>query len=242
MRGGHGFRAVLGVIGASLLFLGGCSSQDRVQSPRETPSGTPSSLQASARVRTPVMPRRAIPRRSDVPSLLPVPLVRQATDYTCGVSALQAVLQYYGVSYREDVLARTLKADPQKGTDCKEIRRFAESLGFTIEERTGMSLDDLRGLLDRRLPVIVLLQAWPDHPVDYASDWEDGHYAVAVGYDEANLYFMDPSTLGNYTYIPNARFVVRWHDRDDHSVYEHYGMAVSKPRSAHDPEAILLLE
>ncbi len=34
-----------------------------------------------------------------------------------------------------------------------------------------------------------------------AEDWGDGHYAVAVGYDQQNIYLMDPSILGNYGYI-----------------------------------------
>src|SRR5205823_4615259 len=46
----------------------------------------------------------------------------------------------------------------------------------------------------------------------WATDWDDGHWVVAVGYDKNNLYFMDPSTAGRYTYIPKAQFLERWHD------------------------------
>ncbi len=51
--------------------------------------------------------------------------------------------------------------------------------------------------------------------------WNEGvrlvgpnHYAVAIGYDEKHIYFMDPSTLGHYTFIPIAEFLDRWHDMD----------------------------
>lgn len=39
-------------------------------------------------------------KKGDV--LIDFPEVRQSTNYTCGVSALQALLYYYGISYRED--------------------------------------------------------------------------------------------------------------------------------------------
>jgi predicted double-glycine peptidase len=60
----------------------------------------------------------------------------------------------------------------------------------------------------------VVIQAWAIPTKDYESSWDSGHYAVAIGYDEANIYLMDPSTLGNYTYIPRDEFAKRWHDQD----------------------------
>lgn len=32
-----------------------------------------------------------------------------------------------------------------------------------------------------------------------------------IGYDLERFYFMDPSTLANYTYIPVQEFEDRWH-------------------------------
>jgi len=64
-----------------------------------------------------------------------------------------------------------------------------------------MTLNDIRNFIDNGIPVIVLIQAWAESLVDYSQDWEDGHYAVAIGYDRDTIYFMDPSTLGNYTYF-----------------------------------------
>jgi predicted double-glycine peptidase len=37
--------------------------------------------------------------------LLNLPDVRQSKSYTCGPSSLQAVLMYYGIEKREDILA-----------------------------------------------------------------------------------------------------------------------------------------
>jgi hypothetical protein len=92
--------------------------------------------------------------------------------------------------------------------------------------------------------VLLPLQAWPTSPVDYREDWDDGHWAVAVGYDSENLYFMDPSTLGNYTFIPVREFLERWHDADMDGETElrHFMLILSKEKAVYDPEAILKME
>jgi predicted double-glycine peptidase len=62
-------------------------------------------------------------------------------------------------------------------------------------------------------------------PAVYATGYDEGHYVVAVGYDSQNFYFMDPATLGNYTYIPTAEFASRWHDSDQvGKKLEHFGI------------------
>lgn len=146
------------------------------------------------------------------PQLIQIPLARQATPYTCGVAALQAVLHYYGHAVRQDVLAAALCASPEHGTNYKKMVAYAQACGLTVDVYTELDVAELRSLIDRGIPVMVALQAWAAPGTDYAEAWEDGHYAVVVGHDSAKLYFMDPSTLGNYTYIPVANFLERWHD------------------------------
>lgn len=52
-----------------------------------------------------------------VVSLLSVPDVMQATDYTCGPSSLSAVLGYYQYDdWRESDLAQRAKTNEQYGT------------------------------------------------------------------------------------------------------------------------------
>jgi uncharacterized protein YvpB len=81
----------------------------------------------------------------------------------------------------------------------------------------GVDIVDLERAVDRGEPTIVAAQAWQSVPATaslkpWETDWDDGHYLVVVGYDRANLYFMDPSTEDHYTYIPGDEFVQRWHD------------------------------
>lgn len=142
-----------------------------------------------------------------------VPLVRQPDGYTCGVAALQSVLHYYGVIVRYDALAAALGADPEQGTNYQKMVAYARTCGLNVTYFTEMTLRQLYTEIDGGAPVIVALQAWGNGLADaYIDAWDDGHYAVAVGYDQNCVYFMDPSTLGNYTYIPTEEFLARWHD------------------------------
>ncbi len=168
-----------------------------------------------------------------------VPLTYQSYDYTCGVEALQSILYYYGKEFRHDELAKALEPDPIKGTNYRKMIDFARSLGFQVDVLTYMSLEDLKKLIDARKPVIVAIQAWPDSPVHWEESWEEGHYAVAAGYDKRNIYFMDPSTLGHYTFIPIPEFLDRWHDMDDQGKLIHFGMVITREGSpVYDPDTI----
>lgn len=177
-----------------------------------------------------------------VDNLIRVPLVRQATSYTCGVAALQSILAYYGDPCREDDLARALCTDPEQGTSYHRIAEYALAKGYTVKTSAGMTLADLKQQLDARKPVICLIQAWADRPLSYADDWDDGHYVVAVGYDKQSIYFMDPSTVGNYTQISISQFLERWHDRDLKERLVHFAMVITKADPTYNPAVILPLE
>jgi ABC-type bacteriocin/lantibiotic exporter with double-glycine peptidase domain len=181
--------------------------------------------------------------QSALPSnLLRLPLVRQATDYTCGVAALQSVFAYYGEDLREDLLARALRANRHEGTRCKRIETLARKHGYDVQVVEECSLDELKRFIAAGKPVLVLLQAWPDKEVDFSKDWKDGHYVVAVGFNTESVYFMDPSTSGQYVYIPASQFERRWHDVDGHTRLQHFAMAISKAGATRNLDSAVLLK
>lgn len=150
---------------------------------------------------------------------------------------------FYGKDYRHEELVKGLEPNPIKGTNYKRMVAFARTLGFRVDVLTHMSLEDLKRLIDHRKPVIVLIQAWPDSPVQWRDTWDEGHYVVAVGYDERNMYFMDPSTLGHYTFIPIPEFLDRWHDMDDQVKLIRFGMVIRGEGSTiYDPDSIKRLD
>lgn len=157
--------------------------------------------------------------KSDV-KVLNLPDVRQATPYTCGVSALQAILFYYGIQYREGTLAEYAGTTAEGGTPPDGIQKAVEKVNrenntkLTVEVKQNAAISDIEKLIDKETPVIVDLQAWKDadNKVAWKNDWVDGHYVVAIGYDSKNLYFEDPSLMGSIGSIPKAEFLDRWHD------------------------------
>jgi predicted double-glycine peptidase len=168
-------------------------------------------------------------------NLIKVPRLRQATDYTCGVCALQAILAYYGEDVREDLLAKALRANNRDGTRYKEIADYANRRGYSVEIKKEAAISDLEAFINGGRPTICLIQAWADakpgkenEKIDYTDVWKDGHYVVAIGFDQDNIYFMDPSTVGNYTFIKRAEFLDRWHDTDGREKLSHFAMAISK--------------
>lgn len=175
--------------------------------------------------------------------LIKVPITRQATDYTCGVAAVQSVVGYYGEDFREHILAQEMRSNCAQGTDYKNIARFGRRHGYSVKVNKNITLDVLKKIIDSGTPPICLIQAWTDHKANnYATDWDDGHYVVAIGYDAKNIYFMDPSTLGNYTFIPTDEFLKRWHDRTPAERLDHFAMTMTKPKPAFNPLTIQKME
>lgn len=165
------------------------------------------------------------------PGALRVPNVRQATTHTCGAAALLAVLGYWGAyDGTESSLAKRLGSEPVEGTKVAAIVKAARELGLEAEAREKMTVEDLRAALGRGDTVIVNLQAWADWESEapplrgeaWGRRWEDGHYVVLVGMDEANAYFMDPSVLSGRAWVPLSELPHRWHD------YEREGKAVRR--------------
>lgn len=159
-------------------------------------------------------------------NFLKVPLVRQATTYSCGAAALLAVLAYWRVyDGGESSLYQELNTTPEEGTDPLNMQKYALKLNLKAELLVDQTLDDLEASLNKGIPAIVDFQAWPEDVQgrvknlltdrDWEKEWESGHYAVLVTMDESYLYFMDPSTMGGYTYIPRKEFPARWHDYEN---------------------------
>jgi predicted double-glycine peptidase len=146
--------------------------------------------------------------------IIRVPLCHQETPYSCGVACVQSILAGNGIIYTQDVLAERLGQKPIYGTDYKKIITFMDMLGFHASFHIGMNIDLLKELISNGITPILILQAWKDIEIDYAYDWKDAHYVIACGYDENRILFMDPWTLGNYTFIPINMLMKRWHDFD----------------------------
>jgi predicted double-glycine peptidase len=173
---------------------------------------------------------------------LNVPIMRQATAYSCGPAALLSVLYYWRVDQdsSEDDLYAVTGATPADGTEPEGLVRGARSHGLQAEYyRDGeYNLGRLQRALRRGDTVIVGYQAWimdrghgrvpPPEPAapepHWPGRWDDGHYSVVVGLDASNIYLMDPSAGVGYGYMPVGEFLTRWHDveRDGQGRWIHH--------------------
>lgn len=162
------------------------------------------------------------------PHFVPVPLCYQETVYTCGVACVQSILANYGIIYRQDTLIELLQQKPIFGTDYRNIINFMQKLGFQASFNIDMNIDILKSYLDIKITPILIIQAWKDDNIDYEFDWKDNHYVIACGYDEHRIIFMDPYTLGNYTYISNTELMKRWHVVDQFGNHNYFSALIIK--------------
>ena len=182
----------------------------------------------------------------------PVPIISQATSHSCGAAALMAALIYFGVfDGPESELHGPLAVTPEQGTHPDRIVAVARARGLTAEARTGFTLAEIERALAQGAVVILAVQAWPEEPHrdagGWEARWEDGHYVVAVGLDDRNLYVMDPSVRGSYGFIPRDELPRRWHDFEVVSgrrvEYDRLGIVIrGKPAFRRYPEAPVRVE
>ncbi len=155
---------------------------------------------------------------------------RQAFDFDCGPKALQAVMAYYGVEVREDELIAALNTTQADGTSVTSMVTVAQKHGFQVNAGSGWTLREVKRMMAAGVPVIILLQAWADRYMtleDWRNDYEDGHYAIVIGFAKGVLLFEDPASFRR-TWLREREFLARWHDRDSktNETVDHFGMVL----------------
>jgi uncharacterized protein len=167
-------------------------------------------------------------------TLLNVPDVRQPTNSSCGPTALQAVLAYYGNDKPVDDLINMTNST-ENGTSPDNIAQTARNFGFSADIKENMSVQDLQQNINQGTPTIIVCQAWKDGNTsgNWTGDQDDGHYMVVIGIDNQNVYFEDPAILGSRGYIPIQEFLDRWHDTyinpktGNNSTVNHLGIMIT---------------
>lgn len=147
--------------------------------------------------------------------LLAVPFYKQDTTYTCGPVSLQMVLEFFGRRHSEKELSQLAKTE-HLGTAHGEMVRAVTALGLYCYVNSDAALEEVKYFLNLGQPVIVNF-------IEPSSD--EGHYAVAVGYDKRHLILHDPWN-GPYFRLSFADFVRRWYD-DGARRSHHWLMAVA---------------
>lgn len=176
--------------------------------------------------------------------ILDFPIIRQSTLDTCSCACVQACLCYYGINRREGQIRSMMKVE--KNAQEVHPRKIVSALKkFGLKAAySKIKLEDLISYVDYGNPTIVNLQAWykSKHP-DYSKD-NDGHYAVAIGYDvnKKRIIFSDPASF-HKTYLEYEELEARWHDgnKDDWD-YDHMGVVVYGRKPKYDSNKIIRMK
>lgn len=146
-----------------------------------------------------------------------LPNATQRTDYTCGAAALLAICSYFGVGPEDESELEQLMRMPKTGADPIHITTAAASFGLEVKEFRPMTIAQLERCLDKGRPVILMLQAW-----------DEGHYVVAIGYDDEVIYLEDPWLPGSRGFLRRDELEARWHDveGDDNVRTDRLGIAI----------------
>jgi len=139
---------------------------------------------------------------------------RQMTEYSCGASALQSVLNYWGSDVDEETLMTLLDTNDEVGTYPENLVSGARALGFDAEFRENVTLDELQRSTSQGHPVIVLAQLWrseKDTAPSAADEWDCGHYIVVLSVDADYVYFQDPFIRMGKGFVSRPVFEEHWH-------------------------------
>jgi len=165
---------------------------------------------------------------------------RQSTEYSCGASALQAVLSYWGKDIDEEELMKLLHTTPETGTYPEDIVKTVQELGFEAIVKENLTIGDLEDFTEKGNPAIVLGQAWisqEESKKAVTNDWEDGHYIVILGVDKDYVYLEDPFVRMGKGFMPREKFEEHWHNvggrtPKDATKQEHVGIFIKGKKPA----------
>lgn len=162
-------------------------------------------------------------------TLLNVPSLIQTTNYSCGPACIAIIYKYYGYKANEKSMIKRLGADPEEGVAPEVLVSFLRNRRFRIKQKHDMTMEELERFIDRGNPVIVAYQDWSYKPseTNYHKTWDNGHYAVVMGYDSKRIYLSDPSSTKDKKGLLKEDFLGRWRDiSSDGKIYHRWGMSV----------------
>ena len=161
---------------------------------------------------------------------LNLPDVKQSYDYDCGAKAVQAVLSYYSIKTKESDLIDQLGTNEKNGTDISSIKKVLKTYDLDVE-MGQLSIEKLKESLDKNYPVIILLQSYPTKETkkDWKNTNKNGHYVIAIGYDDDTFTFEDPWVYKRVK-ISNENLLARWHDLNYGEIYKQYGVIIKKAK------------
>lgn len=134
--------------------------------------------------------------------ILDVPHYLQSDDSTCGPASLRMIFAYYGKFYDEASIAQICDHTYEMGCKSEDMVCAAETLGFNVFLKNNSTIDEIISYIDSEIPVVV---DW------FCGDPPEGHSSVVIGYDDKNLFILDPF-LEEMRVVNKVDFTRCWFD------------------------------
>ncbi len=144
---------------------------------------------------------------------------------------------YYGIEVRQELIFKSAKTNARVGTLISGMLSTLDMYGLQYDS-SEMTLDEIKGYLDKKIPVLILLQAWSLKTDDYAKHYGDSHWVAAIGYDKQNIYFEDPYAF-NRVFLTQKAFLERWHARESKKKIKNHGIAVYGKKPVYHTDTIV---
>ena len=172
--------------------------------------------------------------------ILEFPELRQTYEYDCGANALQGILAYYGMEIREELIIKSAKTNKIYGTSIFWMEKTLEKYNLKFDWKK-MTVKDLKKYIDKKIPIIILLQARNWKEVDYTKDFKDGHRVVAIWYDWEEIIFEDPYSLER-TFLSESELKKRRHSKEKNKKIMNYGIAVYGKKPSYDEDKLIHMD
>jgi len=154
-----------------------------------------------------------------------IPDAKQNTTYDCGVVCVQLVLAYYGIEKTEPQIRKSLKTNKKWGTEIRQIKRFLKQKNFKLFAGS-LTDNQIKQFIRRKIPIIILFQAWAPDGTNYRHCTQWGHYAIISGYNSRGWIIEDPWIFGKGI-ISYRQMKKQWHADDDNGkLISNFGIAV----------------
>ncbi len=141
-----------------------------------------------------------------MPELINLPYSQQVEDGYCLPACAQMALAYLGDFRSQHELARKLGVQPYVGAPASNLIRLRTpkiDVFFGAEAET----DSVRQWLERRLPVIALVQT---NQLSYWGGETAQHAVIVVGMTDLSVYLLDPAKTETVITVPIEEFWLAW--------------------------------
>lgn len=120
---------------------------------------------------------------SDAKILINLPDSRQSEPYSCGATALQMIMAYYGMNVREQDIIDKMDIKEGSGVKMSNIKKIANEYKFETKQ-DELTMPDILKNLDKKIPTITAIKK---------KENDEFHFVIIVGKYNNGLILRDPA-------------------------------------------------